>query len=288
MKALGQISPRMRFFMALGAALFLALVSGIASLSDRGTSGYETGGAFSIYAASEIDAAKLIRIEITEGSYSLKRTDAGWVMPEAGNAKVSAAKVNTLLNTLSSIQTVSRRTALAARLDTLGLGDPGAGGFGATLSLDSADAVMVFGVKNGRQYVRRAGEPQSWIADELLPPLHGARYWLDLPDLESVLRLADISSIRVLGDDDDMPEEDQAFLISVLKDIEIADVRARSANAVSTAFALSYGNDGEARLILNQESGGDWVSIAGMDEVAGTEFRIDALSASDLASFFED
>ena len=286
MNFLNKQSAKTRFIgLAIGCAVLIAVSVG-AQLWDGEAAEFGEIAPIPIYDGEELSDVSLIRIETSEAGYSFRRVGERWVMEEKAGFYVDADKIDQLFAALKSVQLVARTTARADRLDALGLGSPENGGFGAQLSMDSVTPIVIFGVKGGRQYARYSDQDQSWRADTLLPPLHNPDWWLDLPDLLDDAGFSAIMGVQLI-DGAELPEEDVAFFQSVLIDMSISDVRVAENSANTHEFWIQTAGRQQILIRLKQENGEDWIEIPGRGELDDYDFRIDALSASDLASLAE-
>lgn len=284
MKPLSLLSMKSRFQLSVGLLALVVLASILSGLASQKQTALSEAEPVSFFSQEEVETAQLIRIETATESYALAKETTGWVMSSKDNARIDPDKIARLLDALGNLNTNGRTTALPERLDELGLGEPADGGFGARLSLDTGNEVLILGVKRGRQYVRRTDSPQSWRAEPLLPPLHNPSWWLEFPDLENLLRADLVVDISEGHPARTLRVDDQSFFLDVLKDIEILDLRAASEGPVVRIFRLDYADGSKVAVSLKQVGSDSWITISGREGTTSQEYLIDALSASDLAS----
>lgn len=128
--------------------------------------------AVSIYKAGDVRAVELAR-----------RGD-GWVVNERGGFPADGARVNRLLRTLAKAKPAEQKTSNPANYATLGVQDTSdAGATGSRLQLAGTPTpvnLIVGKSGNGMQsvYVRRAGEPASWLVNENIDAPSGVEAWL--------------------------------------------------------------------------------------------------------------
>ena len=127
---------------------------------------------------------------------TLERGEGGWIVVEKGYA-ADVAKVRELLLKLSNAKLVEPKTTVEASYPKLGVEDVSAKeAKGVRLEIEglAQPAKLLVGNYNARAgdgtFVRRAGEPQSWLASGNLTVDKEAANWLDRD-------LLDVSSSRI-------------------------------------------------------------------------------------------
>lgn len=193
---------RRRTLLLLGAAAGLSAVAGAgALLPPAGDLPRSEVGAL-VFPGFASKAGLVTRISITTGeeSYSLVKTQEGWILPEKGGYRVLPARIEELMQALSEMTYARPMTRDERKFDHIGLGDPAEGGTGALLEAgDDAGASfakILVGHRDGRSYIRRSNDLQAWVVDHgVLPPLQRAMRWLDLAI--APLALSEISSVEV-------------------------------------------------------------------------------------------
>lgn len=147
----------------------------------------------------------LITVTTADESYSLLKSGSGWVVPEKDNYPVDPRRIAAVLRAFSRMTLAEPMTRDPNKLDALGLGDPAAGGTGATVAFKTADgrtqAELIAGFRDRRLYVRRSNDPQAWSVEtaEPAPPLHRAAGWLDIDPIS--IAAADIAAVEVKAAD---------------------------------------------------------------------------------------
>lgn len=152
----------------------------------------------------QISNAKIIRVKLSETSYTLKRDapDSNeWVMIESGNYPVRADRLQTLAEGLLNLKWGDKRTEDPGKFDRIGLGDPDTGGNGAFLEIidhnDKSITSLITGRREDRFYARFPDENKAYRAHGELPPLYTREAWLDfdivdmLPEVVGAVRITD-------------------------------------------------------------------------------------------------
>lgn len=128
---------------------------------------------------------RLVMVTTAEESYHLALDSDGWVLPEKGRHPVRADRIADLIAALSTMTYAQPMTRDEKKFDRIGLGDPGAGGAGATVEIGNGRgdgfATLIIGYRDGRSYVRLPNDLQAWAVDTKdMPPLQRGAAWLDL------------------------------------------------------------------------------------------------------------
>ncbi len=206
---------------------------------------------------------------------TLERGDAGWKVAQKGGYPADVGKLRDFMLKLADASLLEQKTANAARYADLGVtdvSDPAAAGVLVEIGGLSAPVQFIAGTFNaqaGGTFVRRADEPQSWLARGSLVPEKNATDWLrkELADIPST-RVASVAITRTDGktlriarqkQDDaqfvvaDIPKGRELSseyaangLASVLADLRIEDVAPVSevppaADALKARYALFDG-----------------------------------------------
>lgn len=167
-------------FTILAGATAIAVALAAWSVVDRDMPGGATPGAEQPVVAGLVDRlndVSSIVIESSEGKLSLRRNDpSGWTVVERGGYPADPAKVRDLALGVAGLRLVEAKTAASDRLPRLEVEEPGPGAKSKRVDLLDAQgaplaALVVgktrFGLYGGGRsgiYVRRAGEPQAWLA----------------------------------------------------------------------------------------------------------------------------
>ena len=152
--------------------------------------------------ANQLGSAKIIRVKLSDLSYTLKRAAPGsedWVMIESGNYPVRPDRLSALADGLAQLKWAEPRTRDPKKLTRIGLVDPVDGGNGAYVEiLDQADTVLaslITGRREDRLYARLPDETKAYLMSGNLPPFYTREAWLDL---KIVNMLADVvSAVRI-------------------------------------------------------------------------------------------
>lgn len=180
---------RKKILIGLGTATVVLFVLSVLSLSSGTKYNHDARTGHFVFPRlnQTITSAKIIRVRLSDSSYTLKRAQAGsedWVMIESGNYPVRPDRLAALAEGLIALEWGDKRTADPDKLKLIGLGDPAQGGNGAYIELASQDddiiSSLITGRREDRLYARRPDEATAFLAIGSLPPLYTREAWLDL------------------------------------------------------------------------------------------------------------
>ncbi len=170
----------------LGLVAVLAVVAGI-WLAGRQTSTPSQGAAV-LYPelSKQLDSITTVRIVKAGGTpaVELKRSDDGWRVAERNDYPADEAKLRTLVSSVADAKLVEEKTSNPENYKTLGVEDVSAADAGGMLlELDGPQQpvkliVGKHGTGGESHYVRRAGEPKSWLINKSLDTSASADQWL--------------------------------------------------------------------------------------------------------------
>ena len=134
----------------------------------------------------ELAAVTGIRIVKAGGATAveLKHGDAGWTVSERANYPADEAKLRKLIGNLADAKLVEEKTSAAENYAKLGVEDvSNAAATGTQLEVDGPKSPLKLIVgKQGpggqSHYVRRAGEPKSWLINKSLDASSSPDQWL--------------------------------------------------------------------------------------------------------------
>jgi hypothetical protein len=137
----------------------------------------------------ELDAITTVRIVKAGGApaVELKRGDAGWTVSERANYPADDAKLRKLIGGLSDAKLLEEKTSNPESYKALGVEDissDAAGGVQLEIEGTKQPLKLIVGKQgSGTQshYVRRAGEPQSWLINKNLDTSSSPDQWLLKP-----------------------------------------------------------------------------------------------------------
>jgi hypothetical protein len=259
-----------------------------------------------LYSSDAISSAQEIEITTSEEVYTLVRSDEAWTLREKAGFPVSQESVSELLNGLQVLTPVARSTALPERHASIGVTDPDGGGYGAAVRIDTQDDIFIFGRKDAAQYARLRGEDQAWRLNEVLPPLYNPLRWISLGDDSLPRPQDDVTAISIRGGgrtaailrDGENWVTDQGEAVSdatmdaaifTSRMLEFEDVRREGLARAYFTIYFDYADDRMQAIELLQDNDAVWARFRfegfgeEMQLYAGREFRIDELSALDLA-----
>ncbi|MAK61260.1 MAG: hypothetical protein CMK09_09805 [Ponticaulis sp.] len=280
---------RVRFVGALVCLIGLCIVAFNMTPSDAGYSA-KTNSSQPVFASLDRENLDQINIVTSEASYSIERTGRRWIVPEKAHLPVSDDKMDELLTALETAQFTRAMTKLAERHDQLGLGAPETDGYGARIEINGVNRALTLGLKAGQQYGRWSGENQSWQISTLFPPLHSANWWVGLDSLVPVFDDEAFVSAKLYhrGGMIGPIEGDAAFLAEIFAQMKFEDVRRKPLVLDPSFIEVETVSSGNFTLHMLTNDSGSWLSFEVPDAFpfsdlyADREFRIDALSASEL------
>ncbi len=259
-----------------------------------------------LYSRDLIVGAQEIEIATSEEMYTLVRSGDAWILREKAGFPARQESVSELLNALQILAPAARSTALPERHSSIGVTDPDEGGFGATIRIDDKDGTFIFGRKDAAQYARLHGEDQAWRLNEVLPPLYNPLRWISLEDDTLPRPQDDVTAISIRGGgrtaailrDGENWITDQGEAVSdatidaaifTSRMLEFEDVRRESLTQAYYTIYFDYADDRIQAIELLQDNDAVWARFRfeGFGQefrlYTGREFRIDELSAFDLA-----
>lgn len=172
--------------------LILAIVAVVAVGGGLWLAGRQTstpsGEAATLYPAlkKELDSVTAIRIVKAGGATAveLKRGESGWTVSERANYPADEAKLRKLVTNLAEARLVEEKTSTPENYPTLGvedIGSDGAGGMQLEIDGPKQPVKLIVGklATGGKShYVRRAGEPQSWLINKDIDTSASPDQWL--------------------------------------------------------------------------------------------------------------
>lgn len=170
----------------LAIVAILAVVGGI-WLAGRQTS-TSSGETATLYPdlKKEIDTVSAIRIVKAGGATAveLKRGESGWTVSERSNYPADEAKLRKLVTSLAEAKLLEEKTSTVESYPTLGVEDvsnDGAGGIQVEVDGPKQPLKLIVGkqAQGGQShYVRRAGEPKSWLVNKDIDTSASPDQWL--------------------------------------------------------------------------------------------------------------
>lgn len=134
----------------------------------------------------ELDAVTAVRIVKAGGATAveMKRGESGWTIGERSNYPADEAKLRKLVTSLAEAKLLEEKTSTAENYPTLGVEDisnDGAGGIQVEIDGPKQPVKLIVGKQaSGGQshYVRRAGEPKSWLVNKDIDTSASPDQWL--------------------------------------------------------------------------------------------------------------
>jgi hypothetical protein len=172
--------------------LILAIVAVVAVLGGIWLAGRQTstssGEVATLYPdlKKELDAVTAVRIVKAGGTTAveMKRGESGWTVSERSNYPADEAKLRTLVTNLADAKLLEEKTSTAENYPTLGVEDisnAAAGGIQVELDGPKQPVKLIVGkqAQGGQShYVRRAGEPKSWLVNKDVDTSASPDQWL--------------------------------------------------------------------------------------------------------------
>lgn len=134
----------------------------------------------------ELDAVTAVRIVKSGGTAAveLKRGDAGWTVAQRDNFPADDAKLRKLIGNLADAKVLEEKTSNPDSYKALGVEDvsnSAAGGVQLEIDGPKQPLKLIVGKQASgaqSQYVRRAGEPKSWLINKSIDTSSSAEQWL--------------------------------------------------------------------------------------------------------------
>ena len=200
----------------LGALLLAVVLGGMAwkISSDKAPQTEVTRTALYAGLLDKLNDVTRVELRSAKSQTTLKRGGEQWTVANRDNFPAESAAVKRLLLGLADLQIVEAKTSLPDSYGRIGVADPGDGSDSLQVDLYGAKdepllAVIVGHTRTSGQqsqrYVRRAGEPQSYLVNGKLDGNSDPITWLDA-------RIADVDTARV-GMVEIVPSEGAAVAI---------------------------------------------------------------------------
>ena len=175
---------RRRFALLLIVAL-LAISAAVLLATRRNSSAQINGG--ELFPTLAADLNRVTALRIAKGSdtptTTLEKSAGGWTVKERGGYPADVAKLRTLLTALGAAKIVETKTADAARYAVIGVEDLSQAGSSGTevivTATDGTKAVIVGKTVGDGNFVRRAGEKQSYSVEPGIPVEAEPHFWID-------------------------------------------------------------------------------------------------------------
>jgi hypothetical protein len=297
-----------RAFAALAVITLVAAGIAIATFASQNRWSQAKVSGAALLPSLAAQASRISRVELQQGdkALALAKSDAGWTLADRGGYPVKPGAVRALLVKLAQVELVEGKTRNKDRLALLELEDPaGKDSKSRLLRLkDDQGAVIAetivgkkrwdaFGGSKSGTYVRRPGDPQTWLSNGDLEVSLNARDWvqagvLDVPSTK-IAKLtveipgeeplviardaADTAKHTLLGLPEGKKLKEGAGIDAIVRavgNIELDDVRkaAAAAPAGDVSLAKIEADGGLAITVRLRKEGDDtWVSL----EASGAE-----------------
>lgn len=180
-------------FLYLAIAAALSVLFAVVSYASNNQWGAGTTAGGKLFPALSDNLGKVVGIQVQQGEekLSLEKANAVWGVKDRAGYPVDFAKIRPLLVGLSEANLVEGKTRRSDRYAALELEDPAVKGTKSRLVRLTGEkgeplAEVVIGKKRleslggGKTgtYVRRPGDPQTWLADAELPASVSAKEWM--------------------------------------------------------------------------------------------------------------
>ena len=180
---------------ALGIAAVIAVGAAVAvaTMQQSPAPRAEIGNRLFPQLAARADDIRTIQVRHKNGSFSIVRTDDGWVVPEQSNYPASIDEVRRVLVGLAELRALEAKTRSPNLYPELQVEDVSApDAKSVQLTLKDANGGDVLSVLVGKQrfgrgtssagdgvYIRRSDDAQAWLAQGRLTVNRDAVQWLD-------------------------------------------------------------------------------------------------------------
>jgi hypothetical protein len=176
-----------RRLLILGIAALLIIVAGVWLAGREGSTG-TSAGTSALYPGlkEQLNAVNAVRLYKAGDArvVELVRKDDGWKVSERGSYPADEGKVRKLLIAIADAKTAEQKTADPQQYAKLGVEDTKATG-ATSLRIELVGTQKPVDLIVGKQavgaranYVRRAGEPQSWLIDTTIDTSATPDAWL--------------------------------------------------------------------------------------------------------------
>lgn len=193
--------------------LILAIVAVVAVVGGIWLAGRQTSTPSSDTATlypdlkKELDAVTAVRIVKAGGTTAveMKRGESGWTVNERSNYPADEAKLRKLVTGLADAKVLEEKTSTAENYPTLGVEDisnTAAGGVQVEIDGPKQPVKLIVGKQaSGGQshYVRRAGEPQSWLVNKDIDTSASPDQWLRKNILDVSADRVQSAEVRIAG-----------------------------------------------------------------------------------------
>ncbi|MDP9138512.1 MAG: DUF4340 domain-containing protein, partial [Pseudomonadota bacterium] len=185
------MTPRNFVYLAIAAALSVLFAVVSFASNNQWSTGRAAGA--KLFPALVSDASQIATIEVRQGNDTvvLERTGGSWGLKNRGSYPVDPSKVRTLLVGLAEADLVESKTRRLDRYAALELEDPAEKGAKSRIvRLLGAKGNVIGEVVIGKKrldllgtgksgtYVRKPGDPQTWLASAELDASAAAKDWL--------------------------------------------------------------------------------------------------------------
>lgn len=170
------------------AALAIVVIAGALFLTRQPSPSQAGDSTALLYPKLEAELAAVTALSIykpgDERAVELLRKDGNWTITEQSGYAADTAKVHRLLRAIAKAKPVEEKTSNPASYAAIGvedLGNPAATGSRVQLSGTATPVNLIVGKSGaGAQsaYVRRAGEPASWLINESIDAATSPDAWL--------------------------------------------------------------------------------------------------------------
>lgn len=176
-----------RRLLILGLAAIVAIVAGVWLAGRQGSSGTSAGtGALYPGLKEQLNAVNAVRLYKAGDArvVELVRKDGAWKVSDRDSYPADESKVRKLLIALADAKIAEQKTSDAQQYATLGVEDT-KGAAATSVRIELVGAPKPVDLIVGKQaagarsnYVRRAGEPQSWLIDATIDTSPTPDAWL--------------------------------------------------------------------------------------------------------------
>ncbi len=185
------MTPKNFLYLAIAAAL--SVLFAIVSYASNNQWGMSKTTGEKLFPALADNISKVVAIQVRQGeeSLTLEKAGATWGIKDRGGYPADFSKIRTILVGLSEAGLLESKTRRSDRYAVLELEDPAVKGAKSRLvrlTGDKGEALAevvlgkkrqeVFGAGKAGTYVRKPGDPQTWLADAELNASVSAKEWM--------------------------------------------------------------------------------------------------------------
>jgi hypothetical protein len=311
------MKPRLFAALAAAAALTLAAALIVYSASAPWTTSGSSGG--KLLPGFAETAGKTAKVVISQGGKQITLEKAGdaWRLADRDGYPASTDKVRALLVALSEANLAEPKTQSSDRYRLLEVEDPAGKDANARLVTvkDESGATLAeviagkerpgqAGTSKGGTYVRKPGDPQSWLADQKITGGIALRDWVNVHVYETPTEKVSRLGVEVKGEPpyeikrnaggthelQDIPAGKKVKYVNVIDTmieaasfLDLENVRKATASTEGEAGTLTLETDSGLRIVMKirRDKDGAWATLTATGEGDAKKSAADIAARAD-------